>query len=144
MTTLDNSRISKHLGQVSEYKDQYDPSLLVKEPRSNNRKHLDIQDNNLPFGNVSLEIFVAMPFVNDIGIQRFVWDLFCCGSASVLSFRSSFCNLFCGHWDPTRHRHLVCDGDEEQSRGRQGTMQTRKRPREMCQQHALCNTNRKV
>ena len=46
---LDNSRISKHLGQISEYKDQYDPSLLVKEPRSNNRKHLDIQDDDLPF-----------------------------------------------------------------------------------------------
>ena len=49
MTTLDNSRISKHLGQISEYKDQYDPGLLVKEPRSNNRKHLDIQDDDLPF-----------------------------------------------------------------------------------------------
>ena len=49
MTTLDNSRISKHLGQISEYKDQYDPGLLVKEPRSNNRKHLDIKDDDLPF-----------------------------------------------------------------------------------------------
>ena len=47
--TLDNSRISKHLGQTSEYKDQYDPSLLVSEPRSNNRKHLDISDDDLPF-----------------------------------------------------------------------------------------------
>jgi 7-cyano-7-deazaguanine reductase len=49
MSKLDNSRISKHLGQISEYKDQYDPSLLVREPRSNNREHLDIQDDNLPF-----------------------------------------------------------------------------------------------
>lgn len=47
--TLDNSRISKHLGQTSEYKDQYDSSLLVNEPRSNNRKHLDISDDDLPF-----------------------------------------------------------------------------------------------
>ena len=47
--TLDNSRISKHLGQTSEYKDQYDPSLLVNEPRSNNRKHLDLSDDALPF-----------------------------------------------------------------------------------------------
>ena len=46
---LDNSRISKHLGQTSEYKDQYDPSLLVNEPRSNNRTHLDISDDDLPF-----------------------------------------------------------------------------------------------
>ena len=47
--TLDNSRINKHLGQVSSYKDQYDPGLLVNEPRSNNRKHLDIEDDDLPF-----------------------------------------------------------------------------------------------
>lgn len=47
--TLDNSRISKHLGQTSDYKDQYDPGLLVSEPRSNNRKHLDITDDSLPF-----------------------------------------------------------------------------------------------
>ena len=47
--TLDNSRISKHLGQTSQYKDQYDPGLLVNEPRSNNRKHLDISDDSLPF-----------------------------------------------------------------------------------------------
>ena len=46
---LDNSTISKHLGQVSEYKDQYDPKLLVKEPRANNRVHLDIKDDELPF-----------------------------------------------------------------------------------------------
>jgi 7-cyano-7-deazaguanine reductase len=47
--TLDNSRIIKHLGQTSEYKDQYDPGLLVNEPRSNNRQHLDIKDDALPF-----------------------------------------------------------------------------------------------
>ena len=46
---LDNSRITKHLGQISDYKDQYDPSLLVAEPRSNNRKHLKIKDDDLPF-----------------------------------------------------------------------------------------------
>ncbi len=48
-TILDNSRITKHLGQTSEYKDQYDPRLLVSEPRSNNRKHLSISDGDLPF-----------------------------------------------------------------------------------------------
>ena len=48
-TTIDNSRISKHLGQQSQYKDQYDPDLLVHEPRCNNRHHLDIDDSDLPF-----------------------------------------------------------------------------------------------
>lgn len=46
---LDNSRISKHLGQTSQYKSQYDPDLLVREPRSNNREYLNIFDDDLPF-----------------------------------------------------------------------------------------------
>ena len=46
---LDNSKVSKHLGQTSEYKDQYDPTLLVREPRSSNRTHLGIRDDDLPF-----------------------------------------------------------------------------------------------
>ena len=46
---LDNNTISKHLGQTSQYKAIYDPSLLVREPRQANRKHLNIDDNNLPF-----------------------------------------------------------------------------------------------
>ena len=46
---LDNSRISKHLGQTSQYKSQYDPDLLVREPRSSNREYLNIFDDDLPF-----------------------------------------------------------------------------------------------
>lgn len=46
---LDNSNISVHLGKASEYKSQYDPALLVKEPRSNNRKHINVSDDDLPF-----------------------------------------------------------------------------------------------
>lgn len=48
-TTLDNSNISKHLGKITGYKATYDPSLLVREPRQNNRKHLNISDDKLPF-----------------------------------------------------------------------------------------------
>ena len=47
--TLDNSNVSKVLGQVVDYPDQYDSSILVREPRQSNRKHLQINDNNLPF-----------------------------------------------------------------------------------------------
>lgn len=46
---LDNSNISKHLGQTSQYKSTYDPSLLVREPRAANRTHLDISDDAPPF-----------------------------------------------------------------------------------------------
>lgn len=48
-TVLDNSNISKHLGKTSEYKSTYDKSLLVREPRQNNRTYLGINDDNLPF-----------------------------------------------------------------------------------------------
>lgn len=49
-TVLDNSRISKHLGQISEYKSTYDAGLLVREPRQNNREHLYINESTgLPF-----------------------------------------------------------------------------------------------
>jgi 7-cyano-7-deazaguanine reductase len=48
-TQLDNSNISKHLGKITGYKSTYDPSLLVAEPRQNNRKHLNINDDALPF-----------------------------------------------------------------------------------------------
>ena len=46
---LDNSNISKHLGQTSQYKSTYDPELLVKEPRENNRQYLNIFNDSLPF-----------------------------------------------------------------------------------------------
>lgn len=46
---LDNSNISKHLGKSSEYIKTYDRSLLVREPRQSNRKHLNISDEAPPF-----------------------------------------------------------------------------------------------
>ena len=46
---LDNSNISKHLGQTSQYKSTYDAGLLVKEPRSSNREYLNIFEDDLPF-----------------------------------------------------------------------------------------------
>jgi 7-cyano-7-deazaguanine reductase len=48
-TKLDNSNVSVHLGQTSQYKSTYDETLLVREPRINNREHLDISDDTLPF-----------------------------------------------------------------------------------------------
>jgi len=49
MAKLNNKNVSKHLGQTSKYKSNYDPKLLVREPRSSNRKHLKITGNKLPF-----------------------------------------------------------------------------------------------
>jgi 7-cyano-7-deazaguanine reductase len=49
MTELDNINISTHLGKNSAYIKQYTPSLLVREPRQSNRKHLGISDEVPPF-----------------------------------------------------------------------------------------------
>lgn len=46
---LDTSHINRHLGQKSEYSNQYDKSLLVREPRSLNRTQLHISDDMPPF-----------------------------------------------------------------------------------------------
>ena len=49
MTELDNTNVSIHLGKTSAYIKQYTPSLLVREPRQSNRKHLGISDQAPPF-----------------------------------------------------------------------------------------------
>jgi len=38
-----------HLGQKSEYKFSYDPSLLVPVPRQENRSLINVDNRNLPF-----------------------------------------------------------------------------------------------
>jgi 7-cyano-7-deazaguanine reductase len=43
------SEISRHLGQKSQYKKEYDPSLLVKELRQDNRTYLGLDGEDLPF-----------------------------------------------------------------------------------------------
>lgn len=60
LTQLDNSNISKHLGQTSQYKSTYDPSLLVREPRQSNRTHLSISDDAPPF--IGYDIWNAYEF----------------------------------------------------------------------------------
>ena len=45
----EESDVDKHLGQNTQYSSEYDPSILVREPRQSNRTHLDIVDGELPF-----------------------------------------------------------------------------------------------
>jgi 7-cyano-7-deazaguanine reductase len=49
MSKLDNTEISKVLGQRVDAPKQYDKSILVREKRANNREYLNIKDDNLPF-----------------------------------------------------------------------------------------------
>lgn len=51
---IDNTEISKVLGQRVSAPDHYDKSILVRELRQNNRTHLNIYDNKLPFVGIDL------------------------------------------------------------------------------------------
>jgi 7-cyano-7-deazaguanine reductase len=90
LTQLDNSNISVHLGSISEYKSQYDASLLVREPRSNNRKHLNIQDDALPFyGNDTWNAYEISALTNSgvpvVGIGKIVYP---CSSKYIVESKS--------------------------------------------------------
>lgn len=87
---LDNSTISKHLGQTSQYKATYDPSLLVREPRQANRNHLNINDNNLPFiGNDTWNAYEVSGLTNKglpvTGVAKIVYP---CDSTYIVESKS--------------------------------------------------------
>lgn len=87
---LDNSNINVHLGKTSEYKSLYDASLLVREPRSNNRKHLNIQDDTLPFyGNDTWNAYEVSALTNKgvpvTGIAKIVYP---CSSKYIVESKS--------------------------------------------------------
>lgn len=90
MSKLDNSNITVHLGKTSEYKSQYDPKLLVREPRENNRKHLKIRDHNLPFvGYDTWNAYEISALTNDglpvTGIAKIVYP---CSSKYIVESKS--------------------------------------------------------
>ena len=66
MAELNNSSVSKHLGQTSEYKSTYDPSILVREPRQSNRTHLGLKYSTLPFvGNDTWNAYEISALTNE-------------------------------------------------------------------------------
>ena len=87
---LDNSNISVHLGKTSEYKSQYDASLLVREPRSNNRKHLDIQDDALPFyGNDTWNAYeISALTYNGVPVTGIAKIVYPCSSKYIVESKS--------------------------------------------------------
>jgi 7-cyano-7-deazaguanine reductase len=90
MNKLDNSNISVHLGQTSQYKSQYDPKLLVREPRENNRKHLKLKDHNLPFvGYDTWNAYEISALTNDglpvTGVAKIVYP---CSSKYIVESKS--------------------------------------------------------
>jgi len=90
MNKLDNSNISVHLGQTSQYKSKYDPKLLVREPRENNRKHLKLKDHNLPFvGYDTWNAYEISALTNDglpvTGVAKIVYP---CSSKYIVESKS--------------------------------------------------------
>jgi 7-cyano-7-deazaguanine reductase len=90
MSKLDNKNVSKHLGQTSEYKTTYDPSLLVREPRQSNRTHLGIKDNDLPFhGNDTWNAYEISALTNNglpvVGVAKIVYP---CDSKYIVESKS--------------------------------------------------------
>jgi 7-cyano-7-deazaguanine reductase len=61
---------SKHLGQVggAGYKDEYDPSLLVRIPRSLNREAYKIDNSNLPFKGMDVWNAYEISFLTSNGL----------------------------------------------------------------------------
>jgi 7-cyano-7-deazaguanine reductase len=87
---LDNSNIAVHLGKTSEYKSQYDAALLVREPRCNNRKHLDINDDDLPFyGYDAWNAYEVSALTDDgmpvVGVAKIVYP---CSSKYIVESKS--------------------------------------------------------
>lgn len=89
-TKLDNSNISVHLGQTSQYKSTYDASLLVREPRINNRTHLNITDDDLPF--VGCDVWNAYEISaltdNGVPVTGYAKVIYNCNSPSIVESKS--------------------------------------------------------
>ena len=90
MVKLDNKNVSKHLGQTSDYKSKYDPSLLVREPRQSNRTHLGLKDDNLPFvGNDTWNAYEISALTNSgrpvVGVGKIVYP---CESKYIVESKS--------------------------------------------------------
>lgn len=90
MSQLDNSNITKHLGQTSQYKSIYDPQLLVREPRSNNRQHLNIAEDDLPF--VGYDVWNAYEISclnsNGVPVTGFAKITYPCNSTYIVESKS--------------------------------------------------------
>ena len=90
MTKLSNKNVSKHLGQTSEYKTTYDPSLLVREPRQSNRTHLGLKYSTLPFvGNDTWNAYEISALTNTglpvVGVAKIVYP---CDSEYIVESKS--------------------------------------------------------
>lgn len=84
------NNVSRLLGQKVEYPTTYDKTILVREERATNRKHLNIEENNLPF--VGFDTWNAYEFtcllnsgIPVAGILKLCYD---CNSKYIVESKS--------------------------------------------------------
>lgn len=109
MTKLDNSRISKVLGQTVTYPKYYDPKILVSEPRQNNRTHLDILDDDLPFVGVDVwNAYEVSTLTNKglpvAGVMKIIYP---CDSKYIVESKSI--KLYLNSFNMSKMGETVCD-----------------------------------
>lgn len=109
MTKLDNSRISKVLGQTVTYPKYYDPEILVSEPRQNNRTHLGISDDNLPFVGVDVwNAYEVSTLTNKglpvAGVMKIVYP---CDSKYIVESKSI--KLYLNSFNMSKMGDTVCE-----------------------------------
>jgi len=117
---LDNSNVSKHLGKSSEYASEYDPSLLVREPRQSNREHISVADDNLPFlGNDTWNGYEVTGLTNSgrpiVGVVKFVYP---CDSKYIVESKSLklYFNSFCMTRLGETEEDVICSIEEKASK----------------------------
>lgn len=105
----------KHLGAKSEYVDKYDASLLVREPRINNRKRIGLTNDNLPFtGFDAWNVWEfsgiltksGVPFTALIKIRYSSDNAYIVESKSLKLYLGSFCNSSWGDTEVEAYKNV--------------------------------------
>lgn len=99
--------IDKVLGKITEYPQTYDPSILVKELRQNNRDTVDLDSGNLPFLGFDVWNAYEVSALTDdglpvAGVAKIIYpcdSLYIVESKSIKLYLNSFNMDRCGH-DP--------------------------------------------
>ena len=81
--------IDKVLGKITEYPDQYDPEILVKEDRQNNRDTVGINGNDLPFVGYTWNAYeISGLTVNGFPVAGIAKIVYPCNSKYIVESKS--------------------------------------------------------
>lgn len=116
MSNIDNTNVSKVLGRIVDYPQQYDKSILVREPRSSNRVHLNIKDDQTPFDGydvwnayeVSSLTMAGLPVAGTMKIVYPATNSYIVESKSLKLYLNSFNMFRCGE-NPNDVVNFLCN-----------------------------------